>query len=414
MSIIPYKKSHIWKEKMSSEEENYFKSNSHLLNDFPWLPSTGLIFKDLGRKDPKEFVDYLYKMAGVEIHNRLNAIFEEAINNSEIIPSYKSDKLNIYIYWMLRLILFALNDNNITNRIANLYSKNSLRLLEALQDDSLLYWICLDIGFDIKYYLQPIKISSTDSSNLSLDFIDFIKLAEKLRDDYRKLVNNALSNGRVFLSTHRLIRLLQEYIRNEIINFEKAKNTETEKEDRANLLKKLVEVDGFKHTFERIKSLMEEKKEELSSVYSEAISYSEGENLSPYFPPCINYILLKIEQGANLKHDERLFFVFFLNALKYPIDQMVNFFKILPDFDESIARYQVEFAVRKGYTPHGCAKLETLGMCQKNHKNLGDKICQEGLFSKKQDKILKLTHPLFFVSLKKSRAQWAKKHQKKP
>ncbi|MCK4282667.1 MAG: hypothetical protein KAX10_11165, partial [Candidatus Lokiarchaeota archaeon] len=94
---------------------------------------------------------------------------------------------------------------------------------------------------------------------------------------------------------------------------------------------------------------------------------------------------------------------FFLNSLKYPIDQIINIFKTLPDFDDKIARYQIEFAIKKGYSPHSCAKLETLGICQKDNKIFGDEICREGFYSRNQERNIKITHPLFFINVKESR-----------
>ncbi len=387
-----------------SSDENYFKSNKWLLNDFPWLPSTKKVYKDIGKTNPIEFVKNLYELNGPELTSRIETIFVEAINNSEIIPDYEPDELNIQIYWMLRILLYILNNTQLTNRVANLYSKNALERLKAIPNKENLYWICEDLGLNIKsYFHNPQKITSRDYSNISLHYLDFIKLAEYLKDENRKLVNNSLSDGYVILTDPDLERLIQEYVRNEILNFEKARSEDTDKEDRAHLEKILLQVEDFKKTYKKIKALVLEKKEDLSIVSSEMISFKEGENLSPFFPPCVRVIYSKIERNENLVHNERLFLVFFLNALKYPLDEMINIFKMLPDFDESIARYQVEFAVRKAYTPHGCAKLETLGMCYKNDKTFGDEICRDGYYSKKQEKQLKISHPLSFVNIKKYR-----------
>ncbi len=397
-----------------SSDENILTSKPELLYRFPWLSFTKFKFKEIGKKNPYEFVEWLYKKYWdenkVDIDKKIESIFEDAINNLEIIRDFdpKDGELNIYIYWMLKIILFLLNNQNITNRIANLYSKNAKTQLELLRDEKMeyLYWICSDLGLNVQYYEDPIKITAVEKTNLSVHFIDFIKMGINLRDDYRKLVNNSLSHGYVFISKNRLIRLLQEYVRNEILKFEKTNKSEDDPKERTDLEETLTEITAFKITFEKIKDLIKSKKIDLSSDYTETMKYKEGKDLSIFFPPCIKLLLSKVQQSQNLIHNERLFLVFFLNSLKYPIDLIINIFKTLPDFDDKIARYQIEFAIKKGYSPHSCAKLETLGICQKDHKIFGDKICREGFYSKNQDKIIKISHPLFFTSVKESRSLW--------
>ena len=53
-------------------------------------------------------------------------------------------------------------------------------------------------------------------TNFRIHYTDYLKLISNLHDEYRKLVNNALSNGYVFIQKRRLIRLIQEYIRNKL------------------------------------------------------------------------------------------------------------------------------------------------------------------------------------------------------
>ncbi len=388
-----------------SLDQNFLKSRPDILYNFPWLPLTKDKFKIIGKKDPLEFVTWLYSQYRDEIDKRIESIFKDAISNLEIIQGYRDDELNVYLYWILKIILYLLNNTNVTNRIANLYSKNTKIQLKGLRDEKMeyLYWICRDLGYNAQYYHDSVKISAIENSNLSLHFIDFIKLSENLRDDYRRLVNNALSHGNVFISKNQLIRLLQEHVRNEIIKIKINKKDEIDELNRISLEKSLTALPRFKDTFEKIKTLIKNKKMDLVNDYSETISYKEGENLSIFFPPCIKFIFSKVQQGQNLIHNERLFLVFFLNTLEYPVDQIISIFTKLPDFDDKIARYQVKFAIKKGYSPHACEKLETLDMCKKDHKIFGDEICREGFYSKKQERTMKITHPLFFIGVKKSR-----------
>ena len=125
---------------------------------------------------------------------------------------------------MLRNIL----DNKlITNRIANIYSKQAKSLLEN-ENKSNFYNICKDLDLDIQYYEKPIQyrlkidkdMSSSEKTNFSLNYIDYLKLASGLRDDDRRLANNALQHGNVFLRQKDIARLLQEYVRKDILTYD--------------------------------------------------------------------------------------------------------------------------------------------------------------------------------------------------
>ena len=394
-----------------SSDENILTSKPELLYRFPWLSFTKVKFKEIGKKNPYEFIELLYETytnrEKIDLDKKILSIFKDAFNNLEIIQdfSFKDKELNIYIYWMLKILLLLLDNPIILNRIANLYSKNTKRLLEEYLDENMvdLYWICRDLGYNVQYYETPINISNIEKTNLGISFIDFVKLGENLRDDKRKLVNNALSHGYVYITKKNLIRLLQEHVRNEFMEIKKKSEDVHKEENRKTLEQNLLKIPRFKEIFNKIKDLMVAQKVDVINDFSEIINYKEGEEIIKFFPPCITAINAKIQENQNLKHDERLFLVFFLNALKYPIDQIIEIFKKLPDFDEKIARYQVEFAFKKGYIPHGCDKLETLGMCYKDHKTFGDKICQDGYFSKKKGEHVKINHPLTFIWIKKYR-----------
>jgi DNA primase large subunit len=90
--------------------------------------------------------------------------------------------------------------------------------------------------------------------------------------------------------------------------------------------------------------------------------------------------------------------VFFLHALQFSIDDIVDLFTKLPDFDRKKTEYQVEFAKKKGYSPHSCSTLKSLGLCKAKEYN--DRLCLEGYHSKKHDEQRKIQHPLFYLQMK--------------
>ena len=141
------------------------------------------------------------------------------------------------------------------------------------------------------------------------------------------------------------------------------------------------------------------KKEEFE--YSFEIKYKKGEKVEESFPPCVVDILMKVDEGQNITHIERLFLVFFLHSLEIPIEEIVNLFAKLPDFDRKKTEYQVEFAKKKGYSPHSCSTLKSYSLCMA--MKYKDKLCLEGYYSRKLDSQKNIQHPLFYVQFKQYR-----------
>ncbi|CAN5826802.1 hypothetical protein BH23THE1_BH23THE1_00810 [soil metagenome] len=92
-------------------------------------------------------------------------------------------------------------------------------------------------------------------------------------------------------------------------------------------------------------------------------------------PPCIQHIYDQISKGENLSHPARLLLGTFLIYSNKTLDEMLDLFKRLPDFDEKITRYQLEhLAGKKGsskryYVP-SCEKIKIENLC------FATRICQ--------------------------------------
>jgi DNA primase large subunit len=163
----------------------------------------------------------------------------------------------------------------------------------------------------------------------------------------------------------------------------------------------------FKALHDNILNEWELKKEEFE--YSVDIHFEEGKEFQGLFPPCIREIMTKAEEGQNLNHIERLYLVFFLHALNFPKETIIDLFKGLPDFDQKKTEYQVEFAKKKGYTPHSCNTLKSLNLCMA--AKYGDPLCLKGYMSKKYNEQRTIKHPLFYVQYHQFRREMIKNKQ---
>jgi len=374
-----------------------------LVNRYPWLPSLKVYYSDIADKLPSEFIsDIFSKRDSKQISEHVLIIFESAFNNLEEIPNLKNENLSIQVYILLNILVYALDNKLIKNRIANLYSKDAYSKMKRDNRESDLYNICLDLELRVNFYDPPIQYGNKmlkdtrekQATNFTIYYIDYLKLASKLRDEYRKLAHNPLQNGYVYVQNRNLIRLIQEYVRNKILI--------KETEDKASLksfLDKAFKIQEFKELYDQILSIWAKKEEDFDFTFK--IDITNKTDILKLYPPCVLEILKKAKEGQNLVHHERLFIVWFLLALEYPVEHIVDVFSTLPDFDREKTNYQVEYAKKKKYTPYQCSTLQSISLCKK--EKYKDTLCLEGYGSIEPSERKKLKHPLAYVRIKQYR-----------
>jgi DNA primase large subunit len=368
-----------------------------LVKRYPWLPSLKECYPEKASKGPIGFINEIFSTdTNEKIKERIQEFFKGAFNKIEDFSFYMDDETNIDFYLVIKIFLSIFNNKQIANRIAELYSKITYKSLnKEINNEFNLYYIYKDLNLDLVYSEEPViykkfKVKDQDlnlKTKFRIHFIDYLKLSSNLRDKYRKLVNNSLYNGYVFIQPDDLNRLIQEYVR---IKFLSPINIE-------DLREQLFKNQVFKQLYDSISELWDEKKEEFEYSFEK------------FLPPCIQEILAKIKEGKNLVHTERLGIVWFLNALKYPEDEIINLFSSLPDFDRDKTGYQVRYAIKKGYTPYSCKSLKTYSLCMA--KKYNDVLCLNGYFSKKYDVQKKISHPLFYVQFKQFVSAVKKKYE---
>jgi DNA primase large subunit len=386
---------------------------TELVNHYPWLPSLKKYYSEIASKSPSIFISEIISQdLGSELKERILSLFEAAFENLEEISGYRSDKLNVYVYLLLNIILHSLDNQLITNRVANLYSKINYNELINENSDANLYNICKDIGLDIRYYDPPINYGVNIvkdqhqklKTNFTIHYIDYLNLASNLRDEYRKLVHNPLLEGYVFIQDYNLIRLIQEYVRNRLLIKESDDKYSTK-----SLLKEVTKIQDFKEIIDKILEAWEERKEEFEFNFK--IDFESEEDVVNLFPPCVNEILKKMQAGQNLIHNERLFIVWFLLALEYPVEKVVDLFSTMPDFDREKTTYQVNFAQKKKYIPYKCLTLKSLNSCLA--VKYKDELCLGGYGSVEPSERKKIKHPLAYTKTKQYRASKTKFYKKK-
>jgi DNA primase large subunit len=88
-------------------------------------------------------------------------------------------------------------------------------------------------------------------------------------------------------------------------------------------------------------------------------------------PPCMEAIINAIKSGVNVPHNARFAIVTYLLHRGWDVEQIVDLFRTLPDFNEKITRYQVQHIAgqvggRKRYAVPSCETMASWGLCPTN------------------------------------------------
>jgi len=381
-----------------------------VVRQYPWLPSFKEAFSHFDKRNQDELILEIFdKFPPEKVNDIVLKFFNSAFENFDFFPEYEEVKnlnFTLEFYFLIKFIIHSIKDKLLINNIAELYSKVIRNELKP-HNFWLLSRILDDLDYQYIYNKEPIKFRkiygqysiSFKEAIFSIQYTDYLKLASNLLDENRKLVNNSLSKGFVFIENKRIIRLIQEFVRSKVFKWPDINKSELKR-----IQKEVLSNKHYGDLFNKIKDSWSDRKEHFPDF---KFDYDNGYNYSKYFPPCILEIQKKALVGQNLIHLERLFLVFFLNAFNFDIENIVNMFSTLPDFNREKTKYQVEFAKKKEYFPHSCSSLKSYNLCMA--KKYADKLCKEGYYSKKQEKQKELRNPRDYVNVMIYRNSYKKK-----
>jgi DNA primase large subunit len=220
-----------------------------------------------------------------------------------------------------------------------------------------------------QFNLKPLKI---DDDEITITVFDYLKYSTIIRSPEYKLVNRDLVSGSVYLSPRELSRLVQEAIRQKIMNDLPIKINEKLKKQ-------------LKPEIQDIITIVQNRKKHFETKDLGKVSIIR-------FPPCMKQLLGMTQAGENVPHVGRFAIASFLHHIGLTSDQILNAFSSSPDFDVDKARYQVEHITGKisgtEYTPPSCDTMKSNGICYNP-----DKLCNKDW----------LSHPLTYYRIKGKR-----------
>jgi DNA primase large subunit len=283
------------------------------------------------------------------ILNRSFNKIDNFIKNGE--TNYKLEKFEIEILTFLAslLILKSASIDIITKKFALFESMRFEKyLVEDLKNsfkDEKKRLILLKIFNEI--FKIDIFFETVVNEFYKIRVIDYIHRSIVFHEEEWKLINRTVKNGFVYLNVNEIVRLFRNEL--SLLIIDKIKNM------------KLV-------TFPD-KVL---KKSQNLKIYWDSINKKskvlDHVNKKRTTPPCIDHIYKVLNNGENLPHSARLLLATFLLFSEKNIEEIIEIFKKLPDYNEQITRYQLEhLSGKKGsskkYFVPSCEKIKLQNLC---------------------------------------------------
>ncbi|MCX8171201.1 MAG: DNA primase large subunit PriL [Candidatus Bathyarchaeota archaeon] len=260
-------------------------------------------------------------------------------------PHEYSEYVEILSFPAAIVLAAALANDYVKRRYALAEARRAYGFLRTEKEDKIIN-IAGRFGWRIRALNMQISFTKFD---FALNFIDYLKNATLFHEKEWKMVNRLVHGGEVYLSKQDVARLLQEEVRRYI-------------ESKINLSVSSKIPEGVLERVEDLKRICSEK---IKEAPPEQISSSV---IDDAFPPCMRELYSAIKAGRHVSHAGRFALTSFLLNVGMEPEAIIDLFRKSPDFNERIARYQIEhIAGEKGsrtrYTPPKCDTLRTHGLC---------------------------------------------------
>jgi DNA primase large subunit len=297
-------------------------------------------------------IDDLASAEYKSVLDRAESRIEEAILFRTVSQKSSNDDIEIPSFPIAVMMVAATGDSLIKSRYALAEAKRVSDILKDERKEKV-----AEIANNFNWKIRPneghINITPYD---FALHFTDFLRNATGFHDKKWKLVNRLVLNGEVYLTKSEVSRLLEEDVRRYI---------EGKLDTKVGSLPQNI----MDHV-NRLKQLAIEKRGEIRL---EEIPKSV---VIAAFPPCIKGVYDTIASGRSTSHIGRFALTSFLINIGMTVENVVNFFRSVSDFDERMTRYQVEHIAgvrgsRTKYIPPRCDTLSTHGICSTK-----DEICR--------------------------------------
>lgn len=297
----------------------------------------------------------------------LNAIHKKTITTD---TKYLHTDEELIAYYVTLMALAVLRDPYLDRVYAVAEAKRAYEYLLQEPLEKLIY-------IAEKTFSWQIRLLTIDSTVYpAIYFTHFISNVPEQRGLW-KLVNRIILNGYTIVNKNELCRLIESEVKRKVLS------------DIENMRNRLDIIQTTK-TIEEIATRIRKVWYPLKKRAEITITTIAGKEHR--YPPCIRRLLKLAREGENLSHAARFALASFLLSIGKSVDDVIAIFSTAPDFNESIARYQVEHIAglrgsRKKYLPFKCENMRIYGLCYP------DELCR------------KVKHPLQYLRIKVKRIE---------
>jgi len=326
-----------------------------------------------------------------ELLNLLSLLYAREFDERKVCETILNSRLCIHAV-SIAIAVAPLLGRYYINTISTRLSKLFENFISSALDDRGLAAICSALGIrcevsSLCLLEEDIAIDSMGGAvkrcyRYRVNVLDYLRYAYTLCSEPSwKLAFLALKEGYVYFENReKLVRLLTEAIKNLLLSMLTRVSKDRER------VEYIISTLGLSPIVEDIKRkivedetqrvIREKPREAQGKVDKEVIDISSISTIEQllqiahkYFPPCIKTLLDQLLRGENLSHHQRFALATFLINIGIDLELILELFKHSPDFNEKIARYQIEHLAglrgsRKKYLPYSCANMKALGLCE--------------------------------------------------
>ena len=313
-------------------------------------------------------IDLISSKSGIVYENAMKS-FKYILETGKAPPPQSTSENEVITFYSTKFLASLTNNRWVIERVAIAYSKRASEFLAKDSPESIIE-VAHRLGIEVKYVTDnapriPIGIKRSSIIYRTLPYAivlkDYVKYSRRLSSDPRyALVNQILDRRWVYVDKKVLSRILEEAIMSYIKSMIKPI-----KEIPSELNELVMEIMNVLKEY-----IGEEQSFKLLSTTGERIIEEELKGLIDYelFPPCMKKLVNELRSGENLSHHARFTIAAFLSRIGMDVNDILDLFKNSPDFNERIARYQIEHIAglrgsKKQYMPYSCQTMKSLGLC---------------------------------------------------
>ena len=269
----------------------------------------------------------------------------QGVFTGKISADLTQEDADILAYPTALMLISSVGDDRTRRRYALAEAKRAYQLLREASPEKLLQIATASFGWDAKLVERDVGETHFE---FAVHFKFYIHNSARIHDLRWKLVNRVLTEGYVLLPREDFARLLEEEVQSRVL--EKTADTTVALPDE-----------------------LEKRVEPLQSMLKARSQYLARDEMpravmASAMPPCMRNLLSLLQTSKHISHMGRFAMAAFLLNIGTSEEDLLKMFKAFSDFDERIARYQVEHIAgkrgsRRQYTAPNCATMRTHGIC---------------------------------------------------